>query len=117
MRECADCSSPILTYNNRGVSDQGVNKADHGIVYTALEPPAAQWDELPNRGESGMVPMAIRVIPDEVTEKLSLMARINYGRIYTIEHNVRVKSIGMVHPSSLPYLLRQNEHVLSSHKK
>lgn len=73
-------------------------------------------EELPDSGESDMVPIAIRVIPDLRTEKLAPTSRINYGKVYTIEHNVKVKSIGMVQQSSLPYLTRQYEHVMSRHR-
>ncbi|KAI5362496.1 hypothetical protein Slin14017_G077330 [Septoria linicola] len=103
---------PILSYGNAGVARQGPNKADHGIVHTSRDPPTPHPDEAPLRGESGMMPNAIRVVPDEPGKKLADMSRIHYGKVYTIEHNVKAEGVGMVHDASLPLLLMQNDQVL-----
>ncbi|PPJ53031.1 hypothetical protein CBER1_11428 [Cercospora berteroae] len=112
QREHHSLALPILTYTGRGVGKQGVNKAEHGIVYT--DPKTAQpfTGELPQRNEKGMVPIAIRVTPDEQTVKLAAGSRINYGKIYTIEHNVKVARVGMVHDRSLHHFHQQRTDVL-----
>lgn len=103
---------PISSYGDKGVANQGVNKADHGIVYIGNVAPEPSPDELPTRGEDPMVEIAIRITPDNRTEKLRSKSRIQYSKLQTIEHYVRAKSIGMVHEKSLPYLLLQARHVL-----
>lgn len=102
-----------MSYGNAGVAKQGVNKADHGIVYIGQAAPVPQPGELPQRGETGMVPIAIRIVPDDATERLFPSSRIHYGKISTIEHNVKARSVGMVHESSLADFLAQNREVLS----
>lgn len=47
-----------------------------------------------------MKPQTIRINPDVRTEVLSPMSRINFAKVYTIEHNVKVRNIGVVHPNS-----------------
>jgi hypothetical protein len=39
---------------------------------------------------------AIRVVPDNRREKLDIKSRINYAKVYTVEHNVKVCWIGKV---------------------
>lgn len=58
-----------------------------------------------------MVPIPIRVDPDQKTEKLNVMSRINYGKVYTVEHNVKVKSLGTVSRESLQALIYQFRNV------
>jgi hypothetical protein len=62
--------------------------ADHGIIYTGPNPP----DLIP--GES-LTKYSIRVEPtgQEVLEPAS---RVNYGKAYAVEHNVKVMDIGMI---------------------
>jgi hypothetical protein len=38
-------------------------------------------------------------------QKLDRMSRLNYGKIYTVEHNVKVMSVGRVTGDSLPALV------------
>ncbi|KXS94561.1 hypothetical protein AC578_7514 [Pseudocercospora eumusae] len=102
---------PIMSYGNKGVSKQGVNKADHGIVYIGARPPEPDVDELPTRNELPMVEVPIRVDPDTPTEKLAAKSRIHYSKVYTIEHNVKARSVGMIHSRSVPDLLIQTKFV------
>ena len=71
-------------------------------------------DEAPERGEDGLLPQAIRVDPDDLSEKLDPRSRIDFGEVYTIEHNVKVRSLGTVNPSSMQALLYQFESVWQS---
>lgn len=91
---------PIVTYNGQGVSKKGVNKAEHAIIYSGKSVPDPLPQERPDRGESGMLEEAIRYQPDEPSEKLHVASRINFGKVYTIEHNVKVRAIGFVHSIS-----------------
>lgn len=65
------------------------------------------------RGEEGMLSISIRVEVDDKTDKLDIMSRIHYGKIYTIEHNVKVRSLGMVNNSHRTALLTQFHTVFS----
>jgi hypothetical protein len=62
--------------------------ADHGVIHTSPRAP------LLIRGEF-LTKYSIRVEPtaDEILEEAS---RVNYGKAYAVEHNVKVLDIGMV---------------------
>ncbi|KAK6381106.1 hypothetical protein LTR65_001047 [Meristemomyces frigidus] len=106
------CSAlSIASYGGQGVSKNNMIKAEHGIVYIGKVAPSAQLEELARRGESGMQPVAIRIDPDDPTQKLQEMSRINYGKVYTIEHNVKVHSVGTVNRESWPSLIYQFQQV------
>ncbi|EME84777.1 uncharacterized protein MYCFIDRAFT_82867 [Pseudocercospora fijiensis CIRAD86] len=102
-----------MSYGNKGVSKQGINKADHGIVYMGSKASEPHEDELPARGELPMVAIGIRVDPDNPIEKLASKSRVHYSKVYTIEHNVKARSVGMIHPRSVPDLLMQTKLVWS----
>ena len=97
----------IVSYGARGVAKQGVVKSDHSIVYTGKQPPRALPTEAPERGVLGMRPVAIRVVADDPSDRLESTMRLDYGTIYTIQHNVNVKPFGQVHDSSMKALLAQ----------
>lgn len=61
---------------------------DHGIIHTTPTPP----DQLPNEA---LTKYSIRVQPTK-TEVLHPASRVNYGKAYAVEHNVKVLDIGMV---------------------
>jgi hypothetical protein len=49
-------------------------------------------------------PIAVEKASDD--QKLDIMSRVNFKKIYTIEHNVKVMSVGKVTRDSLPVLLK-----------
>jgi hypothetical protein len=49
----------------------------------------------------------IRVVPRNGSAKLDSMARVDFGRLYTVEHNVKVFDFGQVHSENLGRL-REN---------
>ncbi|KAK0887687.1 hypothetical protein LTR02_016998 [Friedmanniomyces endolithicus] len=63
--------------------------------------------ERPNRGERAMNATAIRVTPDAQGMKLDEMSRIDYAKVHTIEHNLKVAAVGVVHPASMEALITQ----------
>lgn len=87
---------PINTYFGRGVSHQGVVKSDHTVIFTGKDPPQLHPDEHPKQQELGMRPEYIRVKTRSLTDKLSPSSRLNYGKIYTIQHSAPVKAFGRV---------------------
>jgi hypothetical protein len=98
--------SPISTYNRRGCGKAGIQKFQHSIIYTGREEPAMIPGEEASEGEEGMLP-PIRVVPRSKSEKMDRASRINYGRIYTVEHYVRVKEFGDVHEKYIKRLRKQ----------
>lgn len=55
----------------------------------------------------GLQPAAIRVISDSREDKLDPKSLVHYGKVYTIEHNVKVKPFGVVHDDSRRPLIEQ----------
>jgi hypothetical protein len=102
---------PILTYGRQACAKPQVVKWQHAIIYTGRDEPAAQPGEQPKQGEYSMM-LAIRVSPKSRMEKLDPLSRINFGKIYTVEHNVKVYDFGDVHPDSLVTLKAQWKYTL-----
>ncbi|PIA94792.1 hypothetical protein CB0940_08198 [Cercospora beticola] len=95
---------PITSHQGYGVANRS-DRVDHGIVYMGTAVPQ------PLQGERGMLPTAIRITPDDPTERLKPTSRINYGKIYTIEHNMKANAVGMVHEDSIRALVDQQNEV------
>ncbi|KAI2609295.1 hypothetical protein GGR54DRAFT_643611 [Hypoxylon sp. NC1633] len=81
---------PILTYDRRGCLKRGVRPNKHGIIYIAGHKPRP----LRNEPELGFVPVALHVYAEG--EKLAKESRVNYSKLVTIEHNVKVFFIGSI---------------------
>lgn len=82
---------PVLTYGNRGTAKPGVKPEYHAIIYSTRDAPK----ELD--GEPKLHKSPIRVVLDSRREKLKPQSRVNYSKIYTVEHNVKVCFIGRIH--------------------
>jgi hypothetical protein len=63
------------------------------MIYIGQEVPS------PLPGEQ-LVKRAVRMEPSSPEEKLDPKSRVNYAKVYTIEHNIRVCFIGKIHPDS-----------------
>lgn len=79
---------PIQTYKGIGAAKAGLIMADHGIIHTSFNPP----NQLPREM---LTKYSIRVQPSK-DETLHPASRINYGKAYAVEHNVKVLDVGMV---------------------
>ncbi|KAK6434439.1 hypothetical protein LTR95_009378 [Oleoguttula sp. CCFEE 5521] len=96
------CSAlPILTYNHQGAKNKSMDASENGIVFTGKGVPAGAPRTL------GLLDEPIRVNADDPTDKLDSESMIHYGKIYTIEHNIKVKPFGLVHDIYLRPLLEQ----------
>ncbi|KAK3712230.1 hypothetical protein LTR37_009092 [Vermiconidia calcicola] len=91
---------PIITYQGQGVSKAGVVKGEHAIVYTIRRAPDPLPTEVPRRVGDKPMRTPIRIRADEKGDLLMNMSRIDYGRVYTIEHNVKAMAFGWVHEDS-----------------
>jgi hypothetical protein len=105
--------SPILTYNNQGVSKDSVVKWKHAIAFTGRKDkePSPHQLELPVVGEYGMM-SPIRIKARSKQEKLHAMSRINFSKMYTVEHNVKVYDFGDVDSQHKERLRTQWRYVL-----
>lgn len=102
------CSAlPITTYGSQGVGKPGVTKSEHAIIHTGRNAPEPMSSEKPVRGEVGMRPEPIRVEPDDREDKLDPRSRIDFGKVHTIQHNIKVRSYGNVHERSMQALQKQ----------
>jgi hypothetical protein len=61
-----------------------------------------------------MQPKAIKVNPDVKGAELDTTSRLNYAKVYNIEHNVKVKNFGSLNPESLRDLIEQFNAVFMS---
>lgn len=86
--------SPIFTYGWQGTAKPGVKGNDHAIIYTSSHAPK----EL--EGEKKLLKRPVRVNNISDKEKLDKASRVNYSKVYTIEHNIRVCFIGEIHKDS-----------------
>ena len=94
---------PISTYGGRGVANPSVLKWEHCMVYTDRHPPELLPGEAPGHGEQPMR-AALQVKPSTPGDRMEDASRLNYGKMYTVEHNVRVYDFGMVRSEYIPIL-------------
>jgi hypothetical protein len=66
------------------------------MIYTGRNQPDLLTGEQPAANEPGMR-LAIRVEPNSRQDRMDTRSRLHYGKLYTIEHNVKVYDFGMVH--------------------
>lgn len=100
-----------MTYSNQGCGKQSVVKWQHSIIYTGSREPDPLPTESPTEGEWGML-SSIRVKTKSKGDKLNQFSRVNYGKIYTVEHNVKVYDFGDVHKDYIARLRSQWRYVM-----
>ncbi|KAJ3554355.1 hypothetical protein NPX13_g10635 [Xylaria arbuscula] len=81
---------PILTYDRRGCGKRGVRPSKHGIIHAAGQKPKL----LRNEPELGFEPVPLEIYAEG--EMLARESRVNYSKLVTIEHNVKVFFIGRI---------------------
>jgi hypothetical protein len=99
--------SPIATYQGQGVAKSGVIKSQHAIAFIGKTEPNAKSNEAPKNTDSGPMLPGIRIIPNRKVDKVDPMARIDFARTYTVEHNVKVYDFGVVADDYLDRLASQ----------
>jgi hypothetical protein len=101
--------SPIHTYSGQATLKPNLaDRQQHAMIYTSKQPPQEKW----YKAEDGtIVTENLSKLPIRVNSELSdpegqldTLSRINYCKIYTVENNVRVLNIGMVHPDYIHIL-------------
>ncbi|KAF9893674.1 hypothetical protein FE257_009842 [Aspergillus nanangensis] len=94
LAQCSLCFS-IHTYGGRGVGKDTSDASKHAIIYMEGHRPVQGPNEPPLTKE----PLEIR--PVSADEKLDSMSRINFGKLYTVEHNVKVREVGRITQRSM----------------
>lgn len=82
---------PIFTYGGQGCKKKGVKSEKHGII-TQMGHKARL---VPGEPKLGMPTVRVKMIAEG--ESLAWQSRINYSKLITVEHNVRVFFIGRIH--------------------
>ncbi|OJI80216.1 hypothetical protein ASPTUDRAFT_78354 [Aspergillus tubingensis CBS 134.48] len=92
----------IHTYSGRGCSDQPDQEL-YAIIYSSKYIP----DPLPE--ETRMNSQPIRLKLEQLSTVLPSTARVHFGRVYEIKHDVESNNVGLVHGSSMDILSSQFE--------
>ncbi|KAF4994050.1 hypothetical protein FGRMN_6084 [Fusarium graminum] len=82
---------PISTYGRKGCKKSGVKAEQHGIV---AESSNQNPSPLHNEPTLGFPPVRVHIY--EPGERISPESRVNYAKLTTVEHNVKVLFIGRV---------------------
>ena len=88
---------PISTYGGRGTLKPGLNPESHAIIYMSNTFPRREQEE------TKMTKEPISIDPAQ-GQKLHQMSRINFEKVYTVEHNVKVMNVGNTSSNSMPKL-------------
>ncbi|EZF15202.1 hypothetical protein H112_05954 [Trichophyton rubrum D6] len=91
---CSWCLA-IYTYGGRGLLKPGIDLNTHSVVYMRGSEPAYY---APGR-EAGIPPIMINPFTPE--DKLQESSCLNFGKVFTVDHNIKVKPIGHVSQESL----------------
>ncbi|KAJ5093543.1 hypothetical protein N7456_009404 [Penicillium angulare] len=94
QKGCCWCI-PITTYSGQGVAKAGVDRSKHAIIYMRGTQPVTRTNE------PRMTKEPLEVEPAKADQKLDPMSRLNFGKVYTVEHNVKVLPVGRITEGSL----------------
>lgn len=93
-----------MSYQQRGCVGRA-DAQDHAIVYTSDSPPEPLIDE-------DIVKRPIKVEPRN-NENLTPESRVNFSKLYTVEHNLKVKNIGVVPEEWMSWVIHYYNEVHS----
>lgn len=75
-----------------------MNPQDHAVIHMKHSEP------FNNSPEPRITKEPLEVKPAAHDQKLDKMSRLNFGRVYTVEHNVKVMPVGKISERSMPKL-------------
>lgn len=87
---------PIHTYQGQATTKPGLSIQDHAAVIEEGQEMIAHEEEEDLTKE----PLSIKIENPDVGS-VDPMSRINFGKVYTVEYNVKVRNIGRIIPSSI----------------
>jgi hypothetical protein len=90
---------PLLTYQGQGTLKRGVKPDDHAAVF-AENPKNLRLKEKLLPGEK-LRKKPFSIIIEDSREKIDPLTRINFSKIYTVEHNVKALKIGRIPDTDL----------------
>jgi hypothetical protein len=73
-----------MTYAGQGVLRRGVQAKHHAAIYSGDEARVFKGEK-----EKGMTKRPIRIMTNP-RHRLDKASRLNYAKLYTVEHNVKV---------------------------
>ncbi|KAL8977681.1 MAG: hypothetical protein Q9205_006569 [Flavoplaca limonia] len=76
-------SRPITTYSGTGLAKKGIDPSSHTVIHTTMHAPALL------EGEPTTSKRPIRVVAVRPDVKLDRRSRLNYGKIYPVEWNIK----------------------------
>ncbi|KAH6688849.1 hypothetical protein BKA61DRAFT_305065 [Leptodontidium sp. MPI-SDFR-AT-0119] len=82
---------PVTTYDGKGYKKRGINLNNHGLIYSSRDPPPHP---------DGITKEPLKIILSKGAEKLVNPSYLNYGRVYTVETNVKVRDVGKLDDAS-----------------
>jgi hypothetical protein len=97
-----EISRPIYTYLQQGCTKPGIKPEKHGIIHEIGTPARL----LKNEGPLGIDAIRMELSPGLRGEKLHLASRVNYSKLTTIEHNVKVFFLGSIVQSDFDSIVR-----------
>jgi hypothetical protein len=106
IREMQGCclSLPLNTYGHQGTEKDRIRTGDYAAVY----PMGSE----PNIGISErMSKKPFPIIIEDPRERIDPRSRLNFGQVYTIQHNLKVLKIGRI-PDK--YLTRFDEYFMKT---
>lgn len=77
-----------MTYGGQGTLKKGVHAESHAVIYTSKAPVMKPGERITKK--------SIKMDPFSPRDKLDPTSRINYAKLYTVEHNVKVHFVGKV---------------------
>jgi len=91
VREMQNCSLclPLNTHNRQGALKMGLRKQDYAAVFAEGSRPVLDPME-------GIVRTSFPIIVENENETIDPMSRLNFGRVYTVEHNIKVAKVGRI---------------------
>jgi hypothetical protein len=99
-----DCTClPITTYNHRGVGKRGIRPEEHGQIYGGQTPEIIK----------GIRMHPLKVNLSKGAERISKDSLVNYGAVYTVQTNVKVKDVGELDSASRKLLRRYYNEVMT----
>lgn len=111
--------SPIFTYGNRACKKRGIKPEKHGIIYMRGQ----KAKLLEGEPKLGFPPVKVDLTMEG--EKLSKESRVNYSKLVTVEHNVKVMFIGTIVANDWPLVTdainrcwdQKDHHKKTRHRK
>lgn len=97
---CCQCI-PLVTYGGAGATKRGVNPNDYAAVYPEV---VGGRQQLRPGEKMTKKPFPIKV--ENPNESIDPMSRLNFSRVYTVQHNLKVLKVGRI-PDKYHTLLKQ----------